>query len=57
MRDLQWTDDARNTKKICQANLHKKQPNRRPKARWKDEAENDIRKMVSVNWRQVAKAE
>jgi hypothetical protein len=32
----------------------KKRPKVRPKARWKDEAENDIRKMGIVNWREVA---
>jgi hypothetical protein len=48
-------DDARNTKKIRQANLHKKkQPKVRSRARWKDEEENDIRKMGIVNWRHVA---
>jgi hypothetical protein len=26
----------------------------RPKARWKDEAENDIRKMRIDNWKQIA---
>jgi len=47
-------DDARNTKKIYQANLYKKkQPKVRPKARWKGEEENDKRKMGIVNWRQV----
>jgi hypothetical protein len=42
-----------NSKKIYQANLHQKQPNVRPKARWKDDAENDRRDMAIVNWRQV----
>ena len=48
-------DDARNTKKIYHANLHKKkQPKVRSRARWKDEGENDIRKIGIVKWRQVA---
>jgi hypothetical protein len=38
-------DDARNTKKIYQANLHQKRPKGRPKARWKDDVENEVRKM------------
>jgi hypothetical protein len=41
-------------KKLYQANLHKKWYKQRPKARWKDDAENDIRKMGIVNWRQAA---
>jgi hypothetical protein len=41
-------DDARNTKKIYQANLHQKGPKGRPKARWKA-VENDIRKTGIVN--------
>jgi hypothetical protein len=47
-------DDARNAKKIYQTNLHQKRPKGRPKARWKDEVENNIRKMQIDNWRQVA---
>jgi len=53
MRHLQGMDDGRNTKKIQQANLHQKQPKVRPKAGWKDDAENDRREMAIVNWRQV----
>ena len=44
-------DDARNTKKIYQANSHQKRTKRRPKARWKDDVENDIRNTEIVNWR------
>jgi hypothetical protein len=40
-------------KKIYQANLHQKQPKVRPKARWRDDAENDRTETVIVNWRQV----
>jgi hypothetical protein len=47
-------DDARNATKIYQANLDQKQTKGRPKARWKDDVENDIRKMGIVNWRQLA---
>ena len=50
-------DDVRNTKKIYQATLHLKRPKGRPKARWKDDVENDARKMGIVNWRQVAQDE
>jgi hypothetical protein len=46
--------DARKAKKIYQASLHDKRPKRTPKTRWKDDAENDIRKMGIVNWKQVA---
>jgi hypothetical protein len=46
-------DDARNTKKIYQANLYQKRPKGRPKARWKNYVQNDVRKMGNVNWRQV----
>lgn len=38
---LQFMDDARNTKKIYQANLHYKRPKVRPKAGWKDDVEDD----------------
>jgi hypothetical protein len=48
------TDDVRNTKRIYQANLHQKGPKGRPKARRKDDEENDIRKVGIVNWRRVA---
>jgi hypothetical protein len=47
-------DDARNTKKIYQATLHKQGPKGRPKTRWKDDVEDDLTKMGIVNWRQVA---
>jgi hypothetical protein len=53
MRHLQGMDDGRNTKKIYQANVHQKQPKVRPKARWKDDAEDDRREMATVNWRHV----
>jgi hypothetical protein len=46
-------DDARSTKKIYQNNLHQKRPNGRPKGRWKEYVENDVRQMGIVNWRQV----
>jgi hypothetical protein len=42
---LKRMDDARNTKKTYQANLHQNRPKGRPKARRKDDAENDVRKM------------
>ena len=32
-----------------------KRPTGRPKARWKDEVENDVRKLGIVNWTQVAR--
>jgi hypothetical protein len=51
----QWKDNARTTEKIHQANIHQKLPKLRPKARWKDDVQNDVRKMRIVNWRQVAK--
>ena len=38
-------DDARNSKKIYQANLHQKIPKGRPKARWNDDVDNDLRRM------------
>jgi len=46
-------DDGRNTKKIYQANLHQKQLKVRPKAGWKDDAENDRRELAIINWRQA----
>jgi hypothetical protein len=46
-------DYVRNTEKMYQTNLHKKQPKGRPKARWKDDVEDKIRKMGVVNWRKV----
>ena len=46
--------DASFTKKIYQANVHHKRSKGRPKDRWKDDVENDIRKRGIVNWRQVA---
>jgi hypothetical protein len=39
---VQRMDDARNTKKIYQANLHHKRPKGRPKDRRKYDVENDI---------------
>lgn len=50
---LHWMIDVRNTKKIYRANLIKKRPKGRPKARWNDDVENGIRKTGVVNWRQV----
>jgi hypothetical protein len=47
-------DDARNIRIVYQANLHQKQPKGRPKTRWKDDVENDIRKMGIFKCRQVA---
>jgi len=47
-------DDARNTRIVYQAIFHQKQPKGRPKTRWKDDVENDIRKMGIVKCRQVA---
>jgi hypothetical protein len=47
-------DDARNTKKIFRASLHQKRPKGRLETRWKDDVENNIRKMGIANWRQVA---
>jgi hypothetical protein len=45
MGHLHRMDDTRNAKKMYQTNLHWKRPKGRPKVRWKDEVENDIRKM------------
>ena len=39
---------------VCPINLVRKSPNGRPKARWKDVVENNVRNMGIVNWRQVA---
>jgi hypothetical protein len=50
MGHAQQADNARNTKKIYQANLHQKQPNGRPKARWKYDGQNGIREMEIVKW-------
>jgi hypothetical protein len=47
-------DDVRNTKKIYQANLHKKRTGGRPMARGTVDVENDVRRMGIVNWRKVA---
>lgn len=46
---MDWMDDARNTKKIHQANLNQKWPEGRPKARWKDDVEiiQQIRKLLT----------
>jgi hypothetical protein len=46
-------DDARNTKKIYEANLHLKRPKGRPQGRWKDDVEM-IRVMGIVNLRKGA---
>ena len=57
-----WQGDIKNgdiysglklQKNIYQANVHQKQPKVRPKARGKDDAENDRRVMAIVTWRQV----
>jgi DNA polymerase III delta prime subunit len=40
--------------KICHTSLHQKRPKSLSKARWKDGVENDVRKMLAVNWREVA---
>jgi hypothetical protein len=42
--------DVRNTKKIYQANVHRKAT----QSRRKDDVENNVRKMSIVIWRQVA---
>ena len=39
---------------VCPINLVRKSTNGRPKARWKDVVENNVRNMGIVNWRQVA---
>jgi hypothetical protein len=49
MGHLHQIDDTRNAKKIYQTNLHQRQPTGRPKARWKNEVENNIRKMQIDN--------
>ena len=41
--------DARNSKKIYQADLHHKRPKGRPKARWKDAVGNGVRKLGIAN--------
>ena len=51
---LYQSPDIIRPKKIYEVNLHHKQPKGRSKARWKDDVQNDIRKMCIVNWRQVA---
>ena len=51
MGRLQRADDAGNTKKMYQASLYKI----RPKARWKDDVQSDVRETRIVNWRQVAR--
>jgi hypothetical protein len=43
MGQLLRTNNARNTTKIYQANLHQKRPKGRPQARGKDDVGNDIR--------------
>ena len=52
--DRQQMDDARNTKKIYEADLHQERPKGRPTAKQKNHMENDSRKMGIVNWTQVA---
>jgi hypothetical protein len=47
-------DDSRSTKKTYLANLNYKRPKGRHKARRKDDAKSDTRKMGIVNWREVA---
>jgi hypothetical protein len=47
-------DDARNTKKIYEADLHQERPKGKRKAKQKNYMENDSRKMGIVNWKQVA---
>lgn len=54
MEHLQRMGDARNTKKVYKTNLNRKRPKGRPNAKWKDDVQNDIRKMGIVSWRQVA---
>jgi hypothetical protein len=39
-KSLNLLFDARNTKKIYQADLHRKRPKGRPIAKWKDDVEN-----------------
>lgn len=48
---LQRTDDARNTKKMYQANLRHERSKGRSKVRWKCAVGYDIRKAGIVNWR------
>jgi hypothetical protein len=45
-------DDAGNMIKIYQANLYEKRPAGRPKAGWKGDVENGVRKVVIVDWKQ-----
>jgi len=47
-------DDARNTKKLFQNNLHQKRPKETFKSRRKIDVEYDVKKMGIVKWRQVA---
>jgi hypothetical protein len=54
MGNLQRMDDTRNNRKMYEANLHLKRQKGRPKARWKGDIENEIRKKRVVNWREVA---
>jgi len=53
LRYLQRMGDARNGKKIYQANLHYKRHKGRPKSRWRDGVKTDIPKMGVVNCRKV----
>jgi hypothetical protein len=44
MGHLERMDDATNTKKKYQPNLYQKRPKSSPKARWKDDVGNDIKR-------------
>jgi hypothetical protein len=46
--------DASNTEKIYQYKLYHKQPSERSEPGWKGDAENGVREMGIVNWRQAA---
>ena len=50
---LHWMYDVRNKREMYRANLIKKRPKWRSKARWKDDVQNGIRNVGVVNWRQV----
>ena len=55
MRHEQRLDDARNTKKIYEADLTQKPIKERPKDRWKGDVENGIKTMGIINCRRMAK--
>jgi hypothetical protein len=40
------------TEKICRVDLRYQRPKERPQSRWKDDVENNGRKMRIVNWRE-----